>query len=100
MKVMPPCTNYTKIFQPIKTTEVLEELINLSDDLKSRYNIFRSAGFLPRSTLAGKGAVHHLADKSWPTRDEVMCLGDHENDRITIEYAGLGVSDGNSDWFD
>ena len=43
--------------------------------------------------------MHHLADKLGLTRDEVMCLGDHENDRDMIEYAGLGVAMGNASDF-
>ena len=98
-KDIPTDKEFVKIMF-VDEPEVLEELIpNLSDDFKSRYNIFRSAGFYLEviHPEASKGkAVHHLADKLGLTRDEVMCLGDHENDRDMIEYAGLGVAMGNA----
>jgi len=98
-KDIPTDKEFVKIMF-VDEPEVLEELIpNLSDDFKSRYNIFRSAGFYLEviHPEASKGkAVHHLADKLGLTRDEVMCLGDHENDRDMIEYAGLGIAMGNA----
>ena len=98
-KDIPTDKEFVKIMF-VDEPEVLEELIpNLSDDFKSRYNIFRSAGFYLEviHPEASKGkAVHHLADKLGLTRDEVMCLGDHENDRDMIEYAGIGVAMGNA----
>lgn len=98
-KDIPTDKEFVKIMF-VDEPEVLEELIpNLSDDFKSRYNIFRSAGFYLEviHPEASKGkAVPHLADKLGLTRDEVMCLGDHENDRDMIEYAGLGVAMGNA----
>lgn len=98
-KDIPTDKEFVKIMF-VDEPEVLENLIeHLSDDFKSRYNIFRSAGFYLEviHPEASKGkAVHHLADKLGLTRDEVMCLGDHENDRDMIEYAGLGVAMGNA----
>ena len=98
-KDIPTDKEFVKIMF-VDEPEVLENLIeHLSEDFKSRYNIFRSAGFYLEviHPEASKGkAVHHLADKLGLTRDEVMCLGDHENDRDMIEYAGLGVAMGNA----
>ena len=98
-KDIPSDKEFVKIMF-VDEPEALEELIpNLSDDFKNSYNIFRSASFYLEviHPEASKGkAVHHLAEKLGLTRDEVMCLGDHENDRDMIEYAGLGVAMGNA----
>lgn len=41
-------------------------------------------------------AVKKLADFYGLTRDEVMCIGDSENDLSMIEFAGTGVAMGNA----
>lgn len=40
-------------------------------------------------------AVKILAEKIGIAREEVICIGDNENDMSMIEYAGLGVAMGN-----
>jgi Cof subfamily protein (haloacid dehalogenase superfamily) len=40
-------------------------------------------------------AVKMLAEIIGITRDEVVCIGDNENDIAMIEYAGLGIAMGN-----
>ena len=40
-------------------------------------------------------AVKHLAKMLNISRDEIMCIGDSENDLSMIRYAGIGVAMGN-----
>lgn len=42
-------------------------------------------------------AVKVLADFYGISREEVMCIGDNENDLSMIEYAGMGVAMGNAE---
>ena len=37
-----------------------------------------------------------MAEKLGIKQEEVICIGDEENDRHMIEYAGLGVAMGNA----
>lgn len=80
--------------------DILATLIdNLSDTFKSQYQLFRSAPYYLEviHPKAGKGnAVKLLAQELQLSSDEVMCIGDQENDRDMIEYAGLGVAMGNA----
>lgn len=41
-------------------------------------------------------AAKRLADRLGITKDEVMCIGDSENDLSMIQFAGLGVAMGNA----
>lgn len=41
-------------------------------------------------------AIKFLADKWQIERSEIMAIGDHENDREMLDFAGLGVAMGNS----
>lgn len=80
--------------------ETLNQLLeNLSDDFKDSYNIVRSMDFYLEvlHPQASKGhAVAKLAELLGLTAAEVMCIGDQENDRDMIEYAGIGVAMGNA----
>lgn len=42
-------------------------------------------------------AVKHLAESLGVKREEIICLGDNENDISMITYAGLGVAMGNAE---
>ncbi|MGM3173811.1 MULTISPECIES: sugar-phosphatase [Dickeya] len=65
----------------------------------SRYTIMKSAPFyleiLDKRVNKGEG-VKMLAQHLGLERDEVMALGDQENDLAMIEFAGLGVAMGNA----
>lgn len=41
-------------------------------------------------------AVKKIADKYGISREEIICIGDSENDLPMIEYAGLGIAVGNA----
>ncbi|MGY3766371.1 sugar-phosphatase [Vagococcus vulneris] len=65
----------------------------------SRYTIVKSDKFyleiLNKEASKG-GAVFELADKLGIARNEIMAIGDNENDLSMIEAAGIGVAMGNA----
>ncbi|MEG2353533.1 MAG: sugar-phosphatase [Clostridium sp.] len=72
---------------------------NLSEDIKERYTIFKSAPyfleFLHKDVNKWSG-VFGLAHKLGIKTEEIICVGDEENDIHMIENAGLGVAMGNA----
>lgn len=79
-----------------KLTDVIN---NLPSDLYEKYTIVRSAPFflefLNKKVNKGYG-VELLAKKLDIKPDEVICIGDAENDVHMIKFAGLGVAMGNA----
>lgn len=73
---------------------------NLPPELYQRYTILRSAPyfleFLNKDSNKGAG-VAQLASLLGLEPDEVICVGDADNDRHMLQYAGLGVAMGNAD---
>lgn len=64
-----------------------------------KYSVFRSMSFLLEflNPLASKGqAVRDLAAHLGISREDIICIGDSENDEDMIRYAGLGVAMGNA----
>jgi len=63
------------------------------------YTILNSAPYyleiLNKKVNKGTG-VHALAQQLHLTQDEIMAIGDQENDLAMIEYAGTGVAMGNA----
>ena len=55
----------------------------------------RSVEINNRGVSKGRG-VKALADYYGFKREEIVCIGDNENDISMIEYAGLGVAMGNA----
>ncbi|MGL4990765.1 MAG: Cof-type HAD-IIB family hydrolase [Sarcina sp.] len=77
-----------------------DEFWKMKDDMKSFDDIeVVSSGInnfevMAKGTSKGK-AVEKLAQILGIKREEVICIGDSENDLSMIEYAGLGVAMGN-----
>ncbi|WP_251546552.1 Cof-type HAD-IIB family hydrolase [Limosilactobacillus caecicola] len=72
---------------------------NLPADLAEKFQIVRSEDYYLEfvNQQAGKGAtLAALSDKLGFTADEVMAIGNAQNDESMIEYAGIGVAMGNS----
>ncbi|EHO49571.1 sugar-phosphatase [Lentilactobacillus kisonensis] len=70
----------------------------ISDELRNKLYIVQSEPFFIEimSKQANKGkTLGELATKLGLTADNVMALGDQENDLTMIKYAGLGVAMGN-----
>ncbi len=80
----------------IDPEEVLEAAIpKIPASIYEEYEVVRSAPyfleFLNKNTGKGK-AVSALAEKLGIKQEEVMCIGDANNDLEMIEWAGMGVA--------
>lgn len=72
---------------------------DLPTTMTDRFSIVRSEDFYLEfmNKQASKGnALHVLSQELNIKQDEVMALGNAQNDDSMIEYAGLGVAMGNS----
>ncbi|WP_288745073.1 sugar-phosphatase [uncultured Enterococcus sp.] len=84
----------------IDEPEKLNRTINhLSRDFYERFTIVKSAPFFLEvlNKEVSKGlALSRLSEHLGLTADEVMAIGDNENDVSMLQYAGLGVAMGNA----
>ena len=83
----------------IDEPEVLDEAITrIPKELYNRFTIVKSTPFylefMPKTVSKG-AAVLHLADKLGLSKDELMAIGDEENDRAMLEVVGNPVVMGN-----
>lgn len=80
--------------------ELLDQAITqIPAEAKERYTIMKSSPYfleiLDKRVNKGEG-VKTLATKLGIPRENVMTLGDQENDIAMLEYAGIGVAMGNA----
>ena len=97
--VMDNDINPNKVLSMIETKYSDEFVSGLIEKFGEFVNINRSNTFLVEivSKVASKGnAVAWLASKYGIKQEEIICIGDAENDISMIEYAGLGVAMGNA----
>lgn len=84
----------------IDEPEILDEAIKkLPQDLYNQYKIVKSAPFFLEflNTNADKAeGVKALAEHLGIYQNEIICIGDAENDLDMIKFAGLGVAMGNA----
>ncbi len=85
----------------IDEPEHLNHIIaNIPESIWDKYALVKSAPFflefLDPSVSKGN-AVKQLAEKLSIKQEEVICIGDGENDVSMIEYAGCGVAMGNAE---
>jgi Cof subfamily protein (haloacid dehalogenase superfamily) len=72
----------------------------IPEEFWDKYTFVKSTPFFLEilDPSAGKGnAVKQLAEKLGIKREEVICIGDGENDLSMIEYAGCGVAMANAE---
>jgi Cof subfamily protein (haloacid dehalogenase superfamily) len=84
----------------IDKPDLLDSAIQrLPQQARDNYTILKSAPYyleiLDARVNKGQG-VKMLAEKLGLAREEVMAIGDQENDLAMIEYAGTGVAMGNA----
>jgi len=96
---MDRATRFPKLMM-IDKPDLLDSAIQrLPARAQQNYTILKSAPYyleiLDRRVNKGQG-VKMLAEKLGLARDEVMAIGDQENDLAMIEYAGTGVAMGNA----
>lgn len=84
----------------IDEPEILDAAIaKLPESFKNQYTTVKSAAFYYEilNKEASKGAaVAKLAAHLGIQQEEIMAIGDNENDLSMIEYAGIGVAMGNA----
>ncbi|MCF0147184.1 MAG: HAD family phosphatase [Clostridium sp.] len=80
--------------KPSKVAALKKELRNM-EDIVYFGSGSRSVEINNRGVSKGR-AVKALADYYGFTREEIVCIGDNENDISMIEYAGFGVAMGNA----
>ncbi|GBU12523.1 sugar phosphate phosphatase [Enterobacterales bacterium] len=96
---MDPTLTFPKVMM-IDNPEILDPAIaQLPAEAKARYTIMKSSPYfleiLDKRVNKGEG-VKTLATKLGIPRENVMTLGDQENDIAMLEYAGIGVAMGNA----
>lgn len=82
-------TNHEKLMEAKKE-------ISKFDDIEVVSSWANNFEIMAKGTSKGK-AVEKLAEILGISREEVICIGDSENDLSMIEFAGLGVAMGNAD---
>ncbi len=79
---------------PEKTEKFRKELKNIND-IVYYCSGHRSIEINEKGVSKGNG-VRILAEHYGIKREEIICIGDNENDISMIEYAGLGIAMGNA----
>ncbi|EOT38964.1 MULTISPECIES: Cof-type HAD-IIB family hydrolase [Enterococcus] len=86
---------YNKAVVAFEQTYLDQQLAKIPADFKERYEIIKTRDvlleFMPKGVTKAYGC-QLLAEHLGITADEVMAIGDEENDLPMIEYAGLGVA--------
>ncbi|MEO7909765.1 MAG: Cof-type HAD-IIB family hydrolase [Roseiflexaceae bacterium] len=88
----------TKLLFVAEPDVVGRELIRLSAHFAGRLSVFRSHSLFGELTSLGvnKGvALAQLAARLGIPREQVIAIGDHENDLEMLKWAGLGLAMGN-----
>ncbi|WP_040210341.1 Cof-type HAD-IIB family hydrolase [Clostridium polynesiense] len=91
-----------EILKCIGMDDDLEKVLKAKEELKKIDGIEVSSSFINNIEINGrevtKGrAVEITAALYDIDREEIICIGDNENDLSMIEYAGLGVAMGNAE---
>ncbi|GLC90047.1 sugar-phosphatase [Lysinibacillus piscis] len=84
------------IDEPAKLDATIERMPAI---MKEKYALVKSAPFyleILHKEVSKGTAVQKLAEKLGIAREEIMAMGDNENDLSMIQYAGCGVAMGNA----
>lgn len=85
------------IDEPERLNDVIAAI---PESFKEQYAMVKSAPFfleILHPSVSKGNAVKQLAEKLGIKREEVICMGDGENDLSMIEYAGCGVAMANAE---
>jgi Cof subfamily protein (haloacid dehalogenase superfamily) len=103
------CDNFDQIFEENK--DKISKVMTIESDLKliaaMRRDLLKNGNIVVMASrednievmnhTVGKGkALMHLAKKLGVERDEVIAIGDNDNDLSMIEWAGTGIAMGNA----
>lgn len=92
--------DFIKIMMVAADKELTEAISKIPASLKEKYTVVRSADiFLEvQHPESNKGiAVEKLCEELQLSANEVMCVGDAENDHAMLSFAGTAVAMGNAD---
>lgn len=94
--------DYNNILKCVIIDEDLEKLKKIADECRQIDDILVTSSFYNNIEINNKevskgNAVKMLAENYSLSKDEIMCIGDNENDISMIEYAGVGVAMGNGE---
>ncbi|MDC7859975.1 sugar-phosphatase [Pantoea ananatis] len=96
---MDPATRFPKLMMIDKPALLDAAIAKLPEQAHQTYTILKSAPYyleiLDRRVNKGYG-VKMLAEKLGLKAEDVMAIGDQENDLAMIDYAGTGVAMGNA----
>ncbi|MDR9825650.1 Cof-type HAD-IIB family hydrolase, partial [Vibrio sp. FNV 38] len=88
-----------KVMMVAEPTLITQTITQLAPELRDEFTVVQSAPFFLEflNPLANKGiGVAAIAEHLGITADEVMTMGDAENDHHMIKYAGLGIAMSNA----
>ncbi|WP_270221872.1 sugar-phosphatase [Kosakonia cowanii] len=92
---MDPQTQFLKVMMIDEPTILDQAIARIPQEVKEKYTVLKSAPYfleiLHKSVTKGTG-VKALADVLNIKPEEIMAIGDQENDIAMIEFAGVGVA--------
>jgi Cof subfamily protein (haloacid dehalogenase superfamily) len=93
--------NSGKFLKVVVASEEIEKIRKLKEEIKEKLEVTAISSGIDNIEIMAPGiskgnAVKILAEYYGISRDEVICIGDNENDLSMIEYAGLGIAMGNA----
>lgn len=103
--VAPDLANYVREFPPIKLLIIAEpemlaqQLARLSAHFEGRLAVFRTHalfGELTSLNISKGTALQALTKQLGIPREQVVAIGDQENDMTMVRWAGLGLAMGNA----
>ena len=96
---MDPSLRFPKLMM-VDEPEALDNAIRqLPAELFDRYTLVKSASHyleILDKTVSKGNSVRHLAEQLGFSAEEVLAVGDHENDLTMLAWAGYGVAMGNA----
>ncbi|WP_380182563.1 sugar-phosphatase [Kalamiella sp. sgz302252] len=95
---MDKSATFPKVMMIDQPEKLDEAITRIPQEAYDRYTIMKSSPFFLEvlNKKVDKGAgVKALAERLGLSRDEVMAIGDQENDLAMLEFAGTGVAMGN-----
>lgn len=90
---------YNKVVMAYHQEFLDQQIEKIPVSFKEEYEVIKTRSnlleFMPKGVTKALG-LDHLAKHLGMTSDEIMALGDEENDLSMIEYAGMGVAMANA----
>jgi len=99
VEAMDATLRFPKLMMVDEPEQLDKAISQLPADLHDRYTLVKSAShyleILDKRVSKGN-SVRHLAEQLGISAEEVLAVGDHENDLTMLSWAGYGVAMGNA----